>query len=84
METIYDWISVGLFAGLVVLFMQRSTTEGQKADDPLWMYLAAGVGCGAADYLGNNGMHVFAIVVMALTVAFIFNFLKPFSSRKPR
>ena len=27
METVYDWVTVAIFAGLVVLFVQRSTTE---------------------------------------------------------
>jgi hypothetical protein len=27
METPYDWVTVGIFAGLVVLFMQRSTSD---------------------------------------------------------
>ena len=27
METPYDWITVAIFAGLVVLFMQRSTSD---------------------------------------------------------
>ena len=36
METPYDWITVGIFAGLVVLFMQRSTSdEVQHENDHL-------------------------------------------------
>ena len=37
METPYDWLTVGIFAGLIVLFMQRSTAESDHVDDPLWM-----------------------------------------------
>ena len=83
METPYDWISIGIFAGLIVLFMQRSTTDTKGVHDPLWMYLAAGAGCAVGNYIGNKGMHIFAIFVMVATVAFIIRFLKPFSTGKP-
>jgi hypothetical protein len=82
METPYDWITVTIFAGLIVLFMQRSTSESDNVDDPLWMYLAAGAGCAIANYLGNEQMHVPAVGAVAVTLAFIFHFLKPFSSSK--
>jgi len=42
METVYDWITIGIFAGLVVLFLQRSM-EGQH-EDSLFHYLVAGSG----------------------------------------
>ena len=29
MEFVYDWVTVAIFAGLVVLFVQRSTAEEQ-------------------------------------------------------
>lgn len=84
METPYDWITVGIFAGLIVLFMQRSTTESASddVDDPLWMYLAAGAGCAVSNYLGNEGQHVLAVLAILATLAFVFHFLKPF--RWPR
>lgn len=83
METPYDWITVGIFAGLIVLFMQRSTSENSDdIDDPLWMYLAAGVGCAVANYIGNEGQHVLAIIAILATLAFVYHFLKPF--RWPR
>ena len=83
METPYDWITIAIFAGLIVLFMQRSTSEAKTVDDPLWMYLAAGAGCAVANYLGNQNMHLLAILAIAGTIGFIFYFLKPFSSGKP-
>lgn len=81
METPYDWITLGIFAGLIVLFMQRSTSETETVNDPLWMYLAAGAGCGVANFLGNKGSDILAILVMVTTVAFIVHFLKPFPSK---
>lgn len=83
METPYDWITIAIFAGLIVLFMQRSTSEAKAVDDPLWMYLAAGAGCAVANYIGNKDMHLLAILTIAATVGFIFHFLKPFSNSNP-
>ena len=42
MQTVYDWVSLGIFAGLVVLFLQRSTSETTEKDASLVYYLAAG------------------------------------------
>jgi Ca2+/Na+ antiporter len=83
METVYDWITIGIFAGLIVLFMQRSTSEDEQIDDPLWMYLAAGGGCALANFLGNEELHIPAILAIAATLAFIVHFLKPFSNSNP-
>jgi len=79
METPYDWITIAIFAGLIVLFMQRSTTDNDDVNDPLWMYLAAGVGCAVTNYVGNEGMHLLAILALVATAAFVFHFLKPFN-----
>ena len=49
METIYDWVTVGLFAGLVVLFLQRSSEDQPR--DGLLEYLVAGLGLAIANYL---------------------------------
>jgi len=75
METVYDWITVGIFAGLVVLFLQRSM-EGQH-DDSLSHYLIAGVGCAVANYLGNERQDVLAVLLIAATLGFIVYFLRP-------
>ncbi|WP_174274186.1 XrtV sorting system accessory protein [Sphingomonas bacterium] len=80
METIYDWVTVAVFAGLIVLFLQRSSTEGEPKDS-IWQYLAASVGCAVANYLGNHDdvpyHHVLAILVLGGTIAYIWFALKP-------
>lgn len=81
METIYDWVSLVIFAGLVVLFLQRSVGERAEKDASLLYYLAAGVGCAVANYFGNHGQDLVAIVLLAATVAFIIFCLKPFKLR---
>ena len=82
METPYDWITIIVFAGLIVLFLQRS--QG-IARDYLWQYLVAAIGCAGTNYLGNeaiklgnNGYHVAAIALGIGTLAFIWFALQPF------
>ena len=53
MQTVYDWATMIVFAGLIVLFLQRS--QGAPRDH-LWQYLVAAVGCAATNYLGNEGI----------------------------
>src|SRR3954451_5906533 len=81
METFYDWVSLAIFAGLIVLFLQRSTSDRADKDVSLLYYLGAGVGCAVADYLGNHGKDVLAILLLAATIAFIFYYLKPLKLR---
>lgn len=78
MDTVYDWVSLAIFAGLIVLFLQRSTSENAEKDASLLYYLAAGVGCAVANYFGNKGQDVIAILLLVATVGFIAYFLKPF------
>ena len=79
METPYDWVTVGIFAGLIVLFLQRSSGPAEPVDS-LWQYLAAAVGCAVANYFGNEGQHMLAVVVLAATVGYILFVLKPFGT----
>jgi len=81
METVYDWVSLAIFAGLIVLFLQRSTSDRADKDVSLLYYLGAGVGCAVGDYLGNHGQDLLAILLLVATVAFIFYFLKPLKLR---
>jgi uncharacterized membrane protein YjjP (DUF1212 family) len=78
MDTIYDWVSLAIFAGLIVLFLQRSTSDSADKDVSLFYYLAAGVACAVANYFGNKGQDIVAILVLAGTVAFIAYYLRPF------
>ena len=93
METVYDWVTVAIFAGLIVLFLQRSSGD-EPPRDSMWQYLAAAIGCAVANYLGNAAVkdatpgqpdyvnHVLAVVTLLGTVAYIWFALKPF--KKPR
>ena len=79
METVYDWVTVGIFAALIVLFLQRSSGPAEPGDS-LWQYLAASVGCAVANYFGNEEQHMLAIVVLAATMGYIVFVLKPFGT----
>jgi hypothetical protein len=76
LQTVYDWVTISIFAGLVVLFLQRSVAE--ESSDSIWQYLPAALGCAGANYLGNAGYHIPAIGLIALTLGYIIYVLKPF------
>jgi hypothetical protein len=81
MQTVYDWATMIVFAGLIVLFLQRS--QGEPRDE-LWHYLVAAVGCAVTNYLGNKAIelvsttyHLAAVGTGVATIAFIFLVLRP-------
>ena len=75
MQTIYDWLSLICFSGLIVLFLQRSMDGDGK--DSILSYLPPALGCAGANYLGNNGYGIVAIAVLVATVAYVVIVLKP-------
>lgn len=77
METAYDWITVGIFAMLITLFLHRSVDVDQPRDR-LWQYLVASAGCALTNWLGNEGWHIVAIASLAATLAYIYFILRPF------
>jgi hypothetical protein len=84
METVYDWTTIIAFAGLIVLFLQRS--QG-VARDHLWQYLVAAIGCATTNFVGNEAIkagsvpyHFAAIALGVSTLAFIWFALRPFSN----
>lgn len=76
METVYDWVTVAVFAGLAVLFLQRSSEEQPR--DKITHYLPPAVGCGLSNYLGNEGMTIPAVALLVGVMAYIYFVLKPF------
>lgn len=75
METIYDWLTLACFSGLILLFLQRSMAEEVK--DKVISYLPPALGCAVANYLGNEGHAFAAIALLAATVGYIIVVLKP-------
>jgi hypothetical protein len=77
LETVYDWVTVAIFAGLVVLFLQRSSQE--EPQDKLYEYMPPSVGCALANYFGNENLEIVAIPLIVGILAYIHYVLKPFS-----
>jgi len=78
MHTVYDWVTVAFFAGLVVLLLQRSIGPDESRDS-LYHYIVPAAGCAVTNYLGNNGYDLLAVLVFAVAVAYTLYFLKPFA-----
>ena len=76
LDTIYDWLTVAIFAGLIVLYLQRSSEPDPS--DHIGQYLIASVGCAVTNYLGNEEMHIFAIATILATLVYIHLVLRPF------
>lgn len=76
MKTIYDWLTVAVFAVLIVVLLQRSVGP-QENEDKLYHYFLPALGCGVANYLGNDGQDLAAILVLAASVAYALHFLRP-------
>lgn len=86
MQTVYDWVTIGLFAGLIVLFLQRSV--GQKDGDgeigehhdSILHYLAPSIGLAVANYLGNHGYALPAWLLIVGVCVYIYLVIKPFAA----
>ena len=75
MQTVYDWITIALFAGLIVLFLQRSAAEVQR--DRIIDYLPPALGCALGNYLGNHGQDALAILCIVAVPVYVWYVLKP-------
>jgi hypothetical protein len=87
METPYDWLTVAIFAGLIVVFLQRSVGDDEPVDS-IWSYLPPSIGCAVANQFGNEALdsdtglyHVIAITLIAAVIAYIILIIKPFPPR---
>ncbi len=83
-KTIYDLLTMAIFAGLVVLFLQRSTAAEPR--DRMYQYAPPAIGCAIANYVGNqsversdNVLAAIAVAIILAVVGYILYVLKPFS-----
>ena len=74
METIWDWLTIFIFAGLVTLLLQRSSEDAPR--DKLWQYFPPAVACAMANYFGNQGTVWAAVVILIALVAYVVVVLK--------
>lgn len=77
MSTIYDWLTVAIFAGLAVVFLQRSIGE-RPAHDTVIKYLPPSLACMGANYVGNEGMAIPAVILMVAALVYIWFIIRPF------
>ena len=84
MQTIYDWVTVAIFAGLIVVFLQRSVGEGEPQDSIL-SYLPPAIGCAVANWFGNKGVEEGSMAYQAIAalgilavLAYTYYVIKPF------
>jgi len=77
MDTVFDFISVGLFAGLAILFLQRSASE-EHDPIPMWRYGIAAVMCAGGNWAGNHDYPVVGGIILALTAVYSVLVLKMF------
>lgn len=78
LETVYDWVTVATFAGLAILFLQRSSEDQPR--DSMVHYLPPALGCAISNYLGNEGYTLPAVALLVGVMAYINFVLKPFGS----
>ena len=74
MQTVWDWITVFGFAGLVTLLLQRSAEADPR--DKLWQYAPPAIGFAVANYLGNDGKQWFASAILVGVIAYVIKVLK--------
>jgi hypothetical protein len=82
METVYDWLSLAIFAGIIVLFLQRSSMESPP--DRMIDYLPPALGCAIANQAGNYAlendsllMHAVGAALLIGVVVYVWLVLKP-------
>lgn len=82
MTTAYDWLTLALFAGIIVLFLQRSSMENPP--DRMIDYLPPTLGCAIANQAGNYGikndnllLHGIAGAMIVGVLVYVWLVLKP-------
>ena len=77
-STIFDLVTMVLFAGLAVLFLQRSTA--QEPQDHMWQYAPPAIALAVANQVGNKleNLAVVAWLIIAAAVVYVVYVLKPF------
>jgi len=81
MKSLYDLLTGIVFAGIAVLFLQRSTSK-EDHGDRIYHYAPPAVGCALANYLGNKGYDLPAILLIAAVVIYSVVILKPFPFKR--
>jgi hypothetical protein len=78
MKSPYDIVSLILFAGVAILFLQRSASR-ERDPIAIWKYGVAAAGCAVGDIVGNAGLEIPAVAIFLAAVIFSLIILKPFA-----
>jgi hypothetical protein len=70
MDTLFDWVTVVIFATLVTHFLQQSADRGAR-QTPLWQYAIACAGCALGNWLGNGGYQAAGVAVIVATLCYM-------------
>lgn len=76
-KTIYDVVSIIIFAGIAILYLHRSAAQ-EPDPTALWKYAVAAGGCALADYLGNHDEVFAAVLIFVALIVFCVVMLQPF------
>lgn len=76
MQTIFDWMTVAVFAAVTVLFLQRSIGPA-RADDSVLRYVPPVMMCAVANWLGNAGRGGWASFLIMAAVVYFLLILRP-------
>ncbi len=73
MNTVYDGVAVLLFAVIVALYFYNQNHKEQQ----IVLYVGAGAACGLANYIGNSGYGLGALIITIGIAFFIYQYLWP-------
>ena len=77
MKTISDLVSVFLFVGIAILYLQRSASD-EPDRVAIWKYAAVAIGCAVSNTLSNKGHPIAGGVLFVGVAAAYLIVLKPF------
>ncbi|MBB4857415.1 hypothetical protein HNO88_000722 [Novosphingobium chloroacetimidivorans] len=76
MSTVFDWLTVAIFAGLAVVYLQRSVGP-RPAHDAVWKYAPPAIACVAANQFGNEGWVLLGTMLMFAALVYVWFVIRP-------
>lgn len=71
MSTIFDFVTVAIFLGLVVMYFKYEKSE----DQDILAYIWPSLGCAMANYFGNKGFEIAGWAFIGLTLLYTYQFI---------
>ena len=73
MDTVYDGVTVVLFCIIIALYFYNQNRREQQ----ILLYVGAGAACGLANWVGNNGYGLGALLIVLGIGVYIYHYLWP-------